>query len=215
MIDHISPTRFCHILTIEDPIEYVHRHGEGAVNQREVGKDTESFARGLRSALREDPDVLMVGEMRDLESIETVLTLAETGHLVIATLHTNDTTQAVDRLVGVFPGEQQNQARLQLSASLVGVVYQRLIPQTRGWPGRRLRGAAGHPRRAEPDPGEQHPPAPQRHHDGPGRRHADPRDAPVAAGGRRHRRPGRGRPPQPVPEGDRQGAGGRAGRRSV
>jgi twitching motility protein PilT len=132
MIDHIAHNRFSHILTIEDPIEYVHRHGQGAVNQREVGKDTDSFARGLRSALREDPDVLMVGEMRDLESIDTVLTLAETGHLVIATLHTNDTTQAVDRLVGVFPGEQQNQARLQLSASLVGVIYQRLIPRIDG-----------------------------------------------------------------------------------
>jgi twitching motility protein PilT len=132
MIDHIARTRFAHILTIEDPIEYVHRHSQGAVNQREVGKDTESFARGLRSALREDPDVLMVGEMRDLESIETVLTLAETGHLVIATLHTNDTSQAVDRLVGVFGGEQQNQARLQLSASLVGVVYQRLLPKKDG-----------------------------------------------------------------------------------
>jgi twitching motility protein PilT len=132
MIDHVSATRNSHILTIEDPIEYVFRHNQGAVNQREVGKDTESFARGLRSALREDPDVLMVGEMRDLESIDTVLTLAETGHLVVATLHTNDTTQAVDRLVGVFPGEQQNQARLQLSASLVGVVYQRLIPRREG-----------------------------------------------------------------------------------
>jgi twitching motility protein PilT len=132
MIDHISRTRFSHVLTIEDPIEYVFRHGQGAVNQREVGRDTESFARGLRSALREDPDVLMVGEMRDLESIDTVLTLAETGHLVIATLHTNDTTQAVDRLVGVFPGEQQNQTRLQLSASLVGVVYQRLLPRREG-----------------------------------------------------------------------------------
>jgi twitching motility protein PilT len=132
MIDHVSATRSSHILTIEDPIEYVFRHNHGAVNQREVGKDTESFARGLRSALREDPDVLMVGEMRDLESIDTVLTLAETGHLVIATLHTNDTCQAVDRLVGVFPGEQQNQARLQLSASLVGVVYQRLIPRREG-----------------------------------------------------------------------------------
>ena len=132
MIDHIGATRNSHVLTIEDPIEYVFRHGQGAVNQREVGKDTESFARGLRSALREDPDVLMVGEMRDLESIDTVLTLAETGHLVVATLHTNDTCQAVDRLVGVFPGEQQNQARLQLSASLVGVVYQRLIPRRGG-----------------------------------------------------------------------------------
>jgi len=131
LLQHIhSVTK--NILTVEDPIEYVHRHGQGAVNQREVGRDTESFARGLRSALREDPDVLMVGEMRDLESIDTVLTLAETGHLVIATLHTNDTTQAVDRLVGVFPGDQQNQARLQLSAALVGVIYQRLLPRRSG-----------------------------------------------------------------------------------
>jgi twitching motility protein PilT len=132
MVDHVNHTRRCHILTIEDPIEYVHEHGLGAVNQREVGSDTESFARGLRSALREDPDVLMVGEMRDLESIETVLTMAETGHLVFATLHTNDTSQAVDRLVGVFPGEQQNQARMQISACLVGVVYQRLVPKIGG-----------------------------------------------------------------------------------
>src|SRR5205814_1180535 len=128
MIDHINQTRRCHILTVEDPIEYVHSHGRSAVNQREVGRDTPSFARGLRAALREDPDVLMVGEMRDLESVDTALTMAETGHLVLATLHTNDTTQAVDRVVGVFPGEQQNQARMQMSASLNGVVYQRLLP---------------------------------------------------------------------------------------
>jgi len=128
LIDHVNQSRPCHIITIEDPIEYVHAHHLGAVNQREVGSDTESFALALRSALREDPDVLMVGEMRDLESIDTVLTLAETGHLVFATLHTNDTTQAVDRLVGVFPGERQNQARLQMSATLIGVVYQRLLP---------------------------------------------------------------------------------------
>jgi twitching motility protein PilT len=132
MIGHINQKRRCHILTIEDPIEYVHQHGLGAVNQREVGADTQSFARALRSALREDPDVLMVGEMRDIESIETVLTMAETGHLVLATLHTNDTSQAVDRLVGVFPGEQQNQARMQLSAALVGIVYQRLLPRVSG-----------------------------------------------------------------------------------
>ncbi|MGH9042618.1 MAG: type IV pilus twitching motility protein PilT [Acidimicrobiia bacterium] len=132
LVDHVNQRRRCHILTIEDPIEYVHDHGLGAVNQREVGEDTESFARALRSALREDPDVLMVGEMRDLESIDTVLTLAETGHLVFATVHTNDSAQAIDRVIGVFPGEQQNQARLQLSTSLVGVVYQRLLPQIGG-----------------------------------------------------------------------------------
>ena len=132
MVEHVNRSRRCHILTIEDPIEYVHKHGLGAINQREVGEDTDSFPRALRSALREDPDVLMVGEMRDLESIETVLTMAETGHLVFATVHTNDTSQAVDRVVGVFPGEQQNQARLQVSASLVGVIYQRLVPRISG-----------------------------------------------------------------------------------
>jgi twitching motility protein PilT len=132
MVDHVNSRRRCHILTIEDPIEYVHEHGLGAVNQREVGADTHTFARGLRSALREDPDVLMVGEMRDLASVDTVLTMAETGHLVFATVHTNDTSQAVDRVIGVFPGDTQNQARLQLSASLVGVIYQRLIPKIGG-----------------------------------------------------------------------------------
>jgi twitching motility protein PilT len=132
MVDHVNRNRRCHILTIEDPIEYVHQHACGAVTQREVGQDTESFARALRSALREDPDVLMVGEMRDRESIDTVLTMAETGHLVFATLHTNDTTQTVDRLVGVFPGEQQDQIRMQLSTCLSGVIYQRLIPRIGG-----------------------------------------------------------------------------------
>ena len=132
MIDHVNHTRRSHILTIEDPIEYVHGHGLGSVSQREVGSDTKSFARGLRSALREDPDVLMVGEMRDLESMETVLNMAETGHLVFATLHTNDSTQAIDRVLGVFPGEQQYQARLQLSSCLLGVVYQRLLPKIGG-----------------------------------------------------------------------------------
>jgi len=132
MVDHVNRRRRCHILTIEDPIEYVHTHGLGAVNQREVGADTKTFARGLRSALREDPDVLMVGEMRDLDSVDTVLTMAETGHLVFATVHTNDTSQAVDRVIGVFPGDTQNQARLQLSASLIGVIYQRLLPRIGG-----------------------------------------------------------------------------------
>jgi twitching motility protein PilT len=132
MVDHVNRNRRCHILTIEDPIEYVHQHGCGAITQREVGQDTESFARALRSALREDPDVLMVGEMRDLESIDAVLTMAETGHLVFATLHTNDTTQTVDRLVGVFPGERQDQVRMQLSTCLSAVIYQRLIPRVGG-----------------------------------------------------------------------------------
>jgi len=132
MIDKINTTRPCHILTIEDPIEYVHRHKVAAVNQREVGDDTDSFPQALRAALREDPDVLLVGEMRDLETIQTVLTIAETGHLVFATLHTNDTAQALDRIVDVFPGDAQAQIRVQLANALSGIVYQRLLPRIGG-----------------------------------------------------------------------------------
>jgi twitching motility protein PilT len=132
LIDRINDTRPCHILTIEDPIEYVHTHKRAAVNQREVGTDTDSFGGALRAALREDPDVLLVGEMRDLETIQTALTIAETGHLVFATLHTNDTAQALDRIVDVFPGEQQSQIRVQLANALTGIVYQRLLPRTGG-----------------------------------------------------------------------------------
>jgi twitching motility protein PilT len=132
MIDAINDFRQGHILTIEDPIEYVHKHKKSAVNQREIGEDTISFDRALRSALREDPDVLLVGEMRDLETIQTVLTIAETGHLVFATLHTNDTSQAVDRIVDVFPGERQQQIRVQLANSLGGIIYQQLLPKIGG-----------------------------------------------------------------------------------
>ncbi len=132
MVDWVNANRAVHVLTIEDPIEYVHRHKRAAVNQRQVGEDTGSFATALRSALREDPDVLLVGEMRDLDSIRFTLTLAETGHLVLATLHTNDTGQAVDRLVDVFPGDQQPQIRLQLAAALTGIVHQRLLPRRGG-----------------------------------------------------------------------------------
>ena len=132
MIDQINTQRACHILTIEDPIEYVHEHKRSAVSQREVGSDTTSFPDALRAALREDPDVLLVGEMRDLESIRFALTIAETGHLVFATLHTNDTAQALSRIVDVFPAEQQSQVRVQLAAALTGIVYQRLLPRTGG-----------------------------------------------------------------------------------
>jgi twitching motility protein PilT len=132
IIGQINTDRACHILTVEDPIEYVHEHRRSAVNQREVGSDTESFAAALRSALREDPDVLLVGEMRDLESIRFALTIAETGHLVFATLHTNDTAQSLARMIDVFPPEQQAQVRVQLAAALTGIVYQRLIPRVGG-----------------------------------------------------------------------------------
>jgi twitching motility protein PilT len=132
IIDWINEHRRLHVLTIEDPIEYLHDYKRSVVNQREVGSDTDSFADALRSALREDPDVLLVGEMRDLESIRFALTLAETGHLVFATLHTNETAQAIDRVIDVFPADQQPQIRVQLANTLTGVVYQRLLPRTGG-----------------------------------------------------------------------------------
>ena len=132
MIDRINETRPCHILTIEDPIEYLHQHKMSMVNQREVGSDVSSFTEGLRSALREDPDVILLGEMRDLDSISITLTLAETGHLVFATLHTNDAAQALDRIVDVFPAEKRDQIQIQLSGSLQGVLSQRLLPAEAG-----------------------------------------------------------------------------------
>ena len=132
MIHQISLDRACHIITIEDPIEYLHPHRRAAVDQREVGSDTASFADGLRSVLREDPDVLLVGEMRDLDSIRFALTIAETGHLVFATLHTNDTAQALARIIGVFPSDEQPQVRVQLAAALSGIAYQQLIPSVSG-----------------------------------------------------------------------------------
>jgi twitching motility protein PilT len=131
-INLINMERPCHILTIEDPIEYVYQHMRATVNQREVGKDTKTFSDALRSALRADPDVLLVGEMRDLESIQFALSIAETGHMVFASLHTNDTAQALARMIDVFPSEQQAQVRTQLSAGLTAIVYQRLIPRVGG-----------------------------------------------------------------------------------
>ncbi|HEY8464572.1 MAG TPA: type IV pilus twitching motility protein PilT [Bacillota bacterium] len=129
LIDLINENRNCHILTLEDPIEFLHRHKLSIVNQREIGTDTDSFASGLRAALREDPDVILVGEMRDLETIQIALTAAETGHLVLATLHTNDVTQTVDRVIDVFPPHQQTQIRMQLALTLQGIVAQQLIPR--------------------------------------------------------------------------------------
>ena len=129
MIDHINAGRPVHILTIEDPIEYLHRHRMAMVNQRELGSDTDSFAAALRSALREDPDVVLVGEMRDLETIDAALTIAETGHLVFGTLHTRNATQTVDRVIDVFPPHQQEQVRVQLANTLEAVVAQQLVPR--------------------------------------------------------------------------------------
>jgi len=132
MIEHINTNRTGHIITIEDPIEFLHRDKKCLVNQREVGVDTESFAIALRSALRQDPDIILVGEMRDLETISTALTAAETGHLVMSTLHTVDATETVNRVISVFPPYQQKQIRLQLAATLKGVISQRLVPRADG-----------------------------------------------------------------------------------
>ena len=132
IIDYINTNRHCHIITIEDPVEYVHMHKSSAVSQREVGNDTHTFARALRAALREDPDVILVGEMRDPETVQFALSIAETGHLVFATLHTNDAPQSLDRISDMFSSERQNQIRVQLAACLAGVVSQRLIPRIGG-----------------------------------------------------------------------------------
>ena len=132
LVDWINEHRAVNIITIEDPIEYVHTHKRSAVNQRAVGRDTESFVSALRSALREDPDILVIGEMRDLESISAALTLAETGHLVFTSVHTNDTSQALERLVNVFPGDKQQHVRIQLASSLTAVVHQQLLPRAGG-----------------------------------------------------------------------------------
>jgi len=132
MIDVINQERREHIMTIEDPIEFLHRHKGCIVNQREIGADAQTFAEALKAALRQDPDVILVGEMRDLETIHTALTAAETGHLVFATLHTQDTAQTVDRIVDVFPPTQQQQVRVQLSVALQGIVTQQLLPSADG-----------------------------------------------------------------------------------
>jgi twitching motility protein PilT len=132
LIDMINEEREEHILTIEDPIEFLHSHKKCIVNQREIGSDATNFGAALKSALREDPDVILVGEMRDLETISTALTAAETGHLVFATLHTQSTAQTVDRIIDVFPPHQQQQVRMQLSIALQGIVTQQLLPTADG-----------------------------------------------------------------------------------
>src|SRR5215831_8985261 len=134
MIDEINTTRTAHVMTVEDPIEYLHRDNRSIVNQREIGVDTNSFSYALRSALRQDPDVILVGEMRDFETIETALLAAETGHLVFSTLHTLDATETINRIIAVFPPHQQKQVRIQIASVLKVVVSQRLLPtaDTRG-----------------------------------------------------------------------------------
>jgi twitching motility protein PilT len=132
ILDYINRTRNDHIITLEDPIEFVHPHKSCIVNQREIGVDTETFSSGLRAALRQDPDVILVGEMRDLETISIAITAAETGHLVFGTLHTADAPQTIDRIIDVFPSEAQQQVRVQLANVMLGVMAQRLLPTTDG-----------------------------------------------------------------------------------
>jgi twitching motility protein PilT len=132
LVDVVNTTRACHIMTVEDPIEFLHSHKLAVVNQREVGEDTHTFTEALRHVLRQDPDVILVGEMRDLETISTALTAAETGHLVFGTLHTQDAPQSVDRIIDVFPSHQQQQIRVQLAQALQAVVTQQLLPSTAG-----------------------------------------------------------------------------------
>ena len=132
MVDYINEHQCVHIMTIEDPIEYLHQHKQSMVNQREVGSDTKTFQSALKYVLREDPDVIMVGEMRDLDTIQAALTAAETGHLVLASLHTQDAAQTIDRIVDVFPSRQQQQVRIQLAGTLQGVISQQLLPRADG-----------------------------------------------------------------------------------
>ena len=129
MIDTINRDRSCHILTLEDPIEYLHKHNKSLVNQREIGNDSQSYANALRAALRQDPDVILVGEMRDLDTISIAITAAETGHLVMSTLHTIGAAKTVDRIIDVFPPHQQQQIRVQLSTVLEGIISQQLLPK--------------------------------------------------------------------------------------
>ena len=157
MLDKINTERHEHILTIEDPIEYVHQHKGCLVNQREVHSDTHGFANALRSALREDPDVVLIGEMRDLETIESALRIAETGHLTFGTLHTNSAAQTINRIIDMFPAHQQSQIRTQLSLVLEGIVCQALLPQPTAGPRRRARDPGADAGDPEPDPRGQDP----------------------------------------------------------
>jgi len=132
IIDKINEEKSCHIITVEDPIEFVHKNKAAVIDQREVGQDTKTFARALKHVLRQDPDVILVGEMRDLETIEAALTIAETGHLVFATLHTSDAVQTINRIIDVFPSHQQQQVRTQLSFVMLGIISQQLVPKVGG-----------------------------------------------------------------------------------
>jgi twitching motility protein PilT len=182
MISHINATRRCHIVTLEDPIEVMHRDDNAIIDQREIGVDTDRLRHGLKAVSRQDPDVIFIGEMRDLETVTAALQAAETGHLVISTLHTTDARETINRIVDMYPKEQQNQARLSLANSLKGIVCQRLVPAgDRRGPGRGRRGAGDD----HPDLRVRHGPGAAAHDRGRHRRgrllrHADLRPAPAA-----------------------------------
>jgi len=137
MVDEINNTRDCHIVTVEDPVEFIHKNKKAIIDQRQLHEDTHSFSKALRHVLRQDPDVILIGELRDLDTMQAALTIADTGHLVMGTLHTSDSTQSINRMVDIFPAHQQRQVRMQLSFVLVGVVSQQLIP-FKDKPGRAL-----------------------------------------------------------------------------
>ena len=159
LIDIINRTKPLHIVTVEDPIEFLHDHKRSIITQREIGEDTDSFAEALRRVLRQDPDVILVGELRDLETISMALTAAETGHLVFGTLHTQDAPQTIDRIIDVFPTQQQEQIRVMLASTLEGVVTQQLVPTADGTGRAPVRRGAGlHVGGAQPDPPGQDPP---------------------------------------------------------
>ncbi len=182
IIDLANRTRKDHIVTVEDPIEFLHRHKSCMVNQREVGEDTRSFTNALKHVLRQDPDIILVGEMRDLETISVALTAAETGHLVFATLHTQDAAQTIDRVIDVFPPHQQQQVRVQLAGALQGVVCADAVPHgRRRGADRGHRGDGGDPRDPQPDPRGQDPPGVLGAAGGRAARDAHPRPAPRRA----------------------------------
>ena len=211
MIDRINATRPVHILTIEDPVEYLHHHKVAMINQREVGTDVETFEAGLKSALREDPDVVLLGEMRDLESISISLSLAETGHLVFATLHTNDAAQALDRIIDVFPAERRDQIQIMLAGALQGVISQRLLPAIGGGRVAAIRGDDGQRGDQEPRAGGQVAPDAQHDRHRCRRGHADDRDGPRPPRGGRSDHDGDGDGVEPVPEGGPGAVGDRSG----
>ena len=183
IIQEINMNRRCHVVTVEDPIEYLFTSERAIIHQREVGFDTPSFSEALRRVLRQDPDVIMIGEMRDLETVGAAVTAAETGHLVLSTVHTPDAAQSIDRIVDVFPAHQQNQVRLQLSNILIGLCSQQLIP---------LPGGGRHPRSAQLHPGGESLPAQEYSSDQPGPGHAHHGSGPGPPRAGRAHRPGRG-----------------------